>query len=328
MTPAHAPSIARPSPARPRIARLLTSRWVALVTALAFAISSLAVVAGPARAWAEGNYSSDSESLVISLQNQARASAGLRTLKLDSTLRSIARWRSEDMADRNYLSHTVKGTSHEVFWYMQYKYDYCFKVAGENIGTVTWPGASESDVTTYVFNEWMKSKGHRANIMGKAWDVVGVGAIRWTEDKYVWTVLFADKCGSGGATPKPTAKPTPKPTPKPTKRPTPKPTAQRTAKPTPKPTPKPRRTPKPTKKPTSSPSPSVPLATAAPTASAISTPAAATPSASPSEEPTPVPIPTEEPGSGWTTFAIVDRPVEVGLVDSILNAIAAQYFGR
>ena len=82
------------------------------------------------------------------------------------------------MAKRDYFSHTIKGTSHNVFWYMQHEYGYCFKLAGENIGTVTWAGASEEDATKWVFDQFMNSSGHRENIMGKAWDVVAVGAYK------------------------------------------------------------------------------------------------------------------------------------------------------
>ena len=193
------------------------------------------------------SFSSGSESQLITLQNQARASGGLKALKLDTALRTIARWRSKDMAQRDYFSHTIpsSGTDHNVFWYMQHEYDYCFKVAGENIGQATWPGASEEDVTAYVFDLFMDSSGHRANIMGKSWDVVAVGAYRTTGDHYVWTVLFADKCGTAPApTPEPTPKPTPEPTPEadarahaeadpsPTASPTPSPTASPTPKPT------------------------------------------------------------------------------------------------
>ena len=82
------------------------------------------------------------------------------------------------MAKRDYFSHTIPGpgADHNVFWYMQYEYDYCFKLAGENIGNATWPGASEEDVTAYIFDLFMDSDGHRRNIMGKDWDVVAVGA--------------------------------------------------------------------------------------------------------------------------------------------------------
>ncbi len=217
-------------------------RMTAAVT-LAFAVTAVGLLAVPPRAlaWDTGAFSSTSESMLISLQNQARASAGLKSLKLDTALRKIARWRSQDMVERNYFSHTIKGTDRKVFWYMQNKYDYCFKLAGENIGTVTWEGATVEEATNWVFNAFMDSSGHRANIMGKAWDVVAVGAYKGPGSQFMWTVLFADRCGSTApkATPKPTPKATPKPkaTPRATPRATPKPTPKAASRATPRPKP-------------------------------------------------------------------------------------------
>jgi outer membrane biosynthesis protein TonB len=76
--------------------------------------------------------------------------------------------------------------------------------------------------------------------------VIGVGAYQGPTGKKMWTVLFADKCGGSGTTPRPTAKPKPKP--KPTAAPAVRPRA--TPKPKPKPTPKPTPTPTPTPSPT------------------------------------------------------------------------------
>ena len=136
------------TPLHPRPALHRATRRVAVAVALAVAVSSSAglYLAPVVRGWDENTVSSGSESQLITLQNQARASGGLRTLKLDTALRTIARWRSKDMAQRDYFSHTIpsSGTDHNVFWYMQNKYNYCFKVAGENIGQATWPGASEA----------------------------------------------------------------------------------------------------------------------------------------------------------------------------------------
>ncbi len=208
----------------------LDGRRFAALIALVFGITAVGLLAAPAPtlAWSDGSYSSSSESQLITLQNQARASSGLKALKLDTALRTIARWRSKDMIDRDYFSHTILGTSNNVFYYMTHKYGYCFKSAGENIGTVQWTGATVEQATAWVFDQFMKSSGHRANIMGKAWDVVAVGAYKGSNDTFMWTVLFADKCGAVSTpTPKPTAKPTPKPTPKPTAKPTPTTPSQR-----------------------------------------------------------------------------------------------------
>lgn len=310
------------------------TRRITVTTGLVLALVAGSLVSAmPAFAWTVSAFSTTSEASLIQQQNQARVSGGLAALTLDTDLRVIARWRAKDMADRNYLSHTILGTSHNVFWYMQYQYSYCFNVAGENIGTVTWVGATEAQVTDWIFNQFMNSTTHRQNIMGSGWDVVAVGAFRTTGDKYVWTALFSQSCG---ASPTPTPKPTPKPTAKPTATPdpnatpTPRPTVKPTPRPTVKPTAKPVTTPKPgttaTPAPTAEPTPSA-SPTAAPTPEPTVAPTAA-PTPSPTAEPSPTPSPAPwigviPPGQ----YQIFDPPADIDLVDSLLHEIFAQFFG-
>ena len=313
------------------LALIAGPRRLTATVALAFAVTALGLLAVPpgAFAWDPGSYSGASESQLIALQNQARASAGLKSLKASSALRTIARWRSKDMAERDYFSHTIKGTSHNVFWYMQHEYGYCFKLAGENIGTLTWEGATVEDATNWIFEQFMNSAGHRANIVGKAWDVVAVGAYKTTGDTFLWTAIFVDSCSSAPkATPKPTPKATPKATPKPTPKATPKPKPKATPKPTPKPTTKP--TPTPTPEPTATPTPEP---TEAPVRSPKHPPE---PSSEPAErpghsgEPSDRPDTNRGPGDGVVPpgqLRIVDVPVDRGLAESILGAITAQFFG-
>jgi len=225
------------------------------MTVLAFGLTSVGLLAAPRTtlAWDVNAFSSASESQLVSLTNQARASAGLRALKVDSTLSSIARSRSKDMIVRDYFSHTILGTSYNVFHVMDTK-GYCYRIAGENIG---WNNYPDDVATSTIQRQFMDSAGHRANILGKAWDVIGIGAYKGPTGKKMWTVLFADRCGSTSPAPKPTPKPTPRPTPRPTPKPTPKPRPVATPKPTPKPAAI--ATPEPTPEPT-------PLLTAAPDA--------------------------------------------------------------
>ena len=280
-----------------------------LLLAVALVGTSIGILAVPRGAfgWDTNTFSSGSETMLISLQNEARASGGRKALKQDLALRRIARWRSKDMIERDYFSHTIKGTSRNVFWYMEHRYDYCFKLAGENIGTVKWPGASEEDATKWVFEQFMGSDGHRKNIMGKAWDVVGVGAYKASGDTFMWTVVFADRCSTAPATPRPTAKPTarPKPTPRPTTKP-------RAATGTPKPTLKPRPTATPEAQPSLTPSLSP------------SPPPTPGPSAAPSPTRRPTPrAPDVPPGQ----LRITEPATQLGLVDSILHSVTAQFFG-
>jgi uncharacterized protein YkwD len=232
------------TPESPRHALRASHRLAGLLV-VAFAASSFGLLAAPrqADAWSSGQFSSASERLLVSLTNQSRASAGLRALKVDSTLTSIARWRSKDMITRNYFSHNIPPAGYNVFHVLDQKH-YCYVIAGENIG---WNNYPDDVATQVVHNSFMQSPGHRSNILNRRWDVIGVGAYKGPTGKKMWTVIFADKCGSSGssggggggskATPKP--KPQPKPavkapaTPRPTPKPTPKPTPVKTMPPPP-----------------------------------------------------------------------------------------------
>ena len=212
-----------------------TPRRFALIVALAFAITAIGLLVAPrpTDAWSSGQFNSTSEKQLVALTNQSRAAAGLRSLKVDSTLTSIARSRSKDMIVRGYFSHSIPPSGKNVFSILDSK-GYCYAIAGENIG---WNNYPDSTATKTVHRMFMESPGHRSNIMGKRWDVIGVGAYKGPTGKKMWTVLFADKCGGssgGGTTTKTTTtKSAPKATPKPTPKPTPVPTPVRTMPPEP-----------------------------------------------------------------------------------------------
>ena len=184
-----------------------SSRRMALAVAVLFALTSGMTLARPTRslAWDGNSFDSSSEAELIALTNRARVSAGLHALKVDSTLTSVARWRSKDMIDRDYFSHDIPGAG-RVFDKLS-EIGYCYKVAGENIGWTTYP---DDQATAAIQQMFMDSAGHRANILGSDWEVIGVGAYKGSGDKKMWTVLFADKCGT---TPTATPDPTPSPTP-------------------------------------------------------------------------------------------------------------------
>ena len=86
-------------------------RRTSLLVAFAFALTSVATLAHPAPtlAWDAGAYSSGSEQDLVALTNRSRAAAGLKALKVSSTLTSVARWRSKDMIERDYFSHDIPG---------------------------------------------------------------------------------------------------------------------------------------------------------------------------------------------------------------------------
>ena len=314
----------RRGPTRPAPARTArTRRRGPLALALVFALVTLGTFALPSAVlgWEAGTFSPASESELFTLTNQARAAAGLKPLKNDPALVGFARWRSQDMGDRDYFSHNIPPSGKMVFDFMQDQ-GYSFKLAGENIGWNTYPDESATAALQQMF---MDSPSHRANILGASWDVMGIGAYQAASGKKYWTVLFADKCGT--ATPTPTPKPAPTATPKPvptaTPRPTPTPEATPAVTPTPEATPAPEATPTPTPTPELTPAaPAEPAEDAVRVRPGTSGNGPAGPGSA---------APTESPGSPalppGQTLRVVAPAAPLGLVESIVGDVAALFFG-
>ena len=164
-------------------------------------------------AWSANSFSSDSEQELLVDTNQARVSAGLPDLPWDTTLGSLARWRSQDMIERDYFDHAIPPTG-EFVWDVMDQKGYCYNVAGENIGwNQNWP---DDQATAQIMASFMGSPEHRSNILGVAWNPIGIGAYKGRT---------ARSCGPSSS-PTTAAAPTPAPTPKPTPKPTAKPTAE------------------------------------------------------------------------------------------------------
>ncbi len=308
--------------------------------ALALGLTSLGVLGLPAPVlgWDAGSFSSASEAELLSLTNQARAAAGLRALKSDADLAGLARWRSRDMSERDYFSHNIPPSGQMVFDVMGDQ-GYCFKLAGENIGWNTYP---DDDATAQIQQMFMDSPGHRANILGDAWDVVGIGAYKGTDDKKFWTVVFVESCAPA-ATLAPTPKPTPKPTatPAPTSAPTSAPTAAPTPRPTAEPTPEPTARPTPAPTPEATPEPTSPP-TVEPTPGAAATPTAiAADLADPlqprrsiePDAPAGATVASGDPGSAAAggerpaTLRVVDGGAPMGLLETIVGGVAGFFLG-
>jgi uncharacterized protein YkwD len=288
-----------------------------MVAALALTIVTPAAVF----AWDANSYSSADEQLLATLTNQARANAGLPALQMDAALNDMARWRSKDMIDRGYFAHEIPPDGKQVFAYLSAS-GYCFKVAGENIGTNNFP----DDIATQTIQQgFMDSPGHRGNILGAAWDVMGIGAYKGADGKHMWTVLFADRCDAAPPPPPPPPAATPKPTPAPTPKPVVTPRPAVTAPPAPVVTPAP--TPEPTPEPT--PTPDVPdpheltgILGTLPTGIGGGKPVTAT--AEPGLAPSPSPGVIAAAGS----MQVVDSTFAPGLVETIVGDVAGGFFGN
>lgn len=267
-----------PSP-MPRPARRVRLRALALAGSCLVLAGALAATPGVVA----GFNAAAAETTLWQLLNGARVNNGLNPLIQHSTLVSLARWRSQDMVDRDYFSHTIKGTSWQIYHYMdQNGLHYVW--AGENIG---WNnGYSDADSPVKIHEGFMASAGHRANILEPSWTHGGVGAagadnIMWggrLRSPRIYTELFMQAVAA--STPAPTPAPTPVPppaTPRPTPVPTPRPTTAATPRPTTAATPRP--TTAATPRPTVGATPAPPSSGASPSAdpSELAAPSASNP---------------------------------------------------
>ena len=121
------------------------------------------------------------EQQVFELVNKERAARGLPLLKLNTELSRVARFKSQDMIDKKYFSHTSP-TYGSPFDMMQ-KFGLRFSAAGENI-------AYGQKTASEVMNSWMNSSGHRANILSQAYTQIGIGVAKMANGTLYWTQMF------------------------------------------------------------------------------------------------------------------------------------------
>lgn len=121
------------------------------------------------------------EQEVIRLVNEIRAENGLKSLSYDWELARVARFKSQDMKDNKYFSHTspVYGTPFQ----MIRNFGISYRSAGENI-------ARGYSTPQAVVNGWMNSSGHRANILNANYTHIGVG---YVSGGNYWTQMFISK---------------------------------------------------------------------------------------------------------------------------------------
>ena len=118
------------------------------------------------------------ENEVVRLVNIERSKQGIAPLTSDWQLSRVARYKSQDMKDNGYFSHTspTYGSPFE----MMKSFGISYRTAGENI-------AKGQRTPAEVVNAWMNSSGHRANILNKSFTKIGVG---YVANGNYWTQMF------------------------------------------------------------------------------------------------------------------------------------------
>ena len=107
-----------------------------------------------------------------------RSANGLKPLQENWELSRVARYKSQDMADNRYFSHT--SPTYGSPFQMIKAFGLSYRFAGENI-------AYGQRTPQEVVNAWMNSSGHRANILHASYTQIGVGYV--ANGRY-WTQMF------------------------------------------------------------------------------------------------------------------------------------------
>ena len=181
-----------------RRARSLSSRRLLAVLLASMAVALFTVA--PASVQASGNppppgsttppnspSSSTVETYIRTWLNHDRAIRGLRPLRLDLTLRSVAATRAGTLATLGLLSHSAPGNlstelnSAGVRWYGW----------GEDIG---WSSNSWGQaVALSLYTMWKHSPEHWSLMMSPNYNYIGVGlGYRWTDGATYASIVFAE----------------------------------------------------------------------------------------------------------------------------------------
>ena len=103
---------------------------------------------------------------IINLTNQSRASYSLAALTENNLLDQAAQAKADDMLAKGYFAHTTP--SGQTPWDFITKAGYNYLMAGENLA-VNFTQAED------VETAWMNSPGHKANILNKNFEQIGIG---------------------------------------------------------------------------------------------------------------------------------------------------------
>jgi uncharacterized protein YkwD len=107
--------------------------------------------------------------------NRQRARRGLEPLVLDAGLCEYAQSHADKMARRGMLVHSSMS-------------NLAVKAGNGNVGeNVAWGQSSEEEVC----DSWMKSSGHRANILSKRYKKAGFGVKEDERGRKYWCAVFS-----------------------------------------------------------------------------------------------------------------------------------------
>ena len=123
------------------------------------------------------------QKIILKEVNIEREKNHLKPLKIDNRLNKIAVIKAKDMAREKKMSHTSKKFG--VTFNLIKKEGISYTKAAENI-------ASGHKTPEFVTERWLKSKGHRKNILERDYRFIGIGKASDNEGKLYWVQIFTN----------------------------------------------------------------------------------------------------------------------------------------
>ena len=121
------------------------------------------------------------EALVVERVNEIRRTRGAAPLRVDAALTTLAREHSCRMAREQGFSHDTGGTFRDRVRAAGIPY----RAIGENLAKIV----TDAEPVERAMDAWMKSEGHRANLISTEFSTTGAGVCR-DGRTYYFTQIF------------------------------------------------------------------------------------------------------------------------------------------
>ncbi len=128
-------------------------------------------------------FSDITSSQLLNLINKVRQGENLPPLTLNQQLNKAAELKANDMVANNYFDHISPSGITPWHWFKKAGYQYIY--AGENLAMDFWESES-------VFNAWMNSPTHRANILNPNFKEVGLAVVNGQIQNHQATLAVLD----------------------------------------------------------------------------------------------------------------------------------------
>lgn len=134
------------------------------------------------------------EKRALALHNRIRRNHNLKPFCVHPRLQRAARFHSKDMIRRDYFSHSTKGKYTFDRRLKRFGYTpkgYRYYAIGENIAY----GSGANAAPRKIVRAWMRSPGHRRNILARKFREIGIGAYTGNYKGYRRTTMYTADFG-------------------------------------------------------------------------------------------------------------------------------------